>query len=179
MSPGRFVTLAQIKYSLDCRLRPQFHQKILDIMQALADRGYGIRRSSTFYKNPMLSSHMLSPYNISVEAYQSALHSTVTRYGITPTKKDEHNDIHESLYGFNSMLNFASIASAKAEERKYFKTSPKKVHEPSHGQQINTTQPIPYKSSVDSKPPALSYDEHHSDDSLTYDSGPPIYQAGW
>ena len=161
MSPGRFVTLAQIKYSLDCRLRPQFHQKILDIMQALADRGYGIRRSSTFYKNPMLSSHMLSPYNISVEAYQSALHSTVTRYGI------------------NSMLNFASIASAKAEERKYFKTSPKKVHEPSHGQQINTTQPIPYKSSVDSKPPALSYDEHHSDDSLTYDSGPPIYQAGW
>lgn len=126
----------------------------------------------------MLSSDMLTPYHIAIEAYQGAFHSNITRYGITPAKKEEHNEIHESLYGFNSMMSFAMKGAVKNDERTPVKVSPKKFPE-----RPNISQTNEFHQEIRPKPivftPELSIDETLSDDSQTHESGPPIYQAGW
>lgn len=68
-------------------------------MQYLEDTYYGIKKGTTFYKNPSLTANELNRHQVSVDGYRSTLDSKVVRYGITAAKRAENDEIHASLFG--------------------------------------------------------------------------------
>lgn len=98
MNPGLFTTLTQVKYTMDSKLRPYLHNKVLSIMMMLEETGFGYKRGKVFYKSPYVTQDMTKKYDIDILTYMTRLTSRQCKYGVTKTSSENYNMIHRTIF---------------------------------------------------------------------------------